>query len=124
MKTEENTKEEETTITETEEKPQEETTSQEAQASSFSRLKQSLKAGVCDASQAVEKTFTTLGRLASKTVYGTCYGASYGVTFAALGIARVLPETMLRGFKEGAEAAEQTLERKLANPSETAEQPA
>lgn len=102
--------------------PQAETTSQEAQASCFSRLKQSFKAGVCDASQAVEQTFTALGRLGSKAVYSTCYGASYGVTFAALGIARVLPQTMLRGFKEGAEAAEQTLERKLENPSEPAEQ--
>ncbi len=111
-------------MSETTLQPQEETTCQETQASSFSRLKQSLKAGVCDASQAVEKTFTTLGRLTSKAVYGTCYGASYGVTFAALGIARVLPETMLRGFKEGAEAAERTLERQSETPSETAEQPA
>ncbi|GAB6067830.1 hypothetical protein JCM13664_11490 [Methylothermus subterraneus] len=105
--------------------PQEEETAfQEAQAPFFSRFKQGLRAGAADASRAVEQTFSTLGQAASKAVYGACYGVSYGVTFAALGAARVLPETVLRGFKDGAKAAEQLLEGKSENSAETAEQPA
>ncbi|MCX8049131.1 MAG: hypothetical protein N3A55_05675 [Methylohalobius sp.] len=105
--------------------PQEEILSQENQTPFLSRVKQSFQAGVCDASKAVEKTFTTLGRLGSKAIYGTCYGVSYGVTFAALSVSKVLPETMLRGFKEGAEAAEKVLEPKPENVGETPiEQPA
>lgn len=104
--------------------PQEEETASQEQAPFFSRLKQGLRAGAADASRAVEQTFSTLGQAASKAVYSACYGVSYGVTFVALGAARVLPETVLRGFKDGAEAAEQLLEGKSENSAETAEQPA
>ncbi len=98
--------------------------SEEIQTPFFSRIRQSVRAGVSDACKAVDKTLTTVGQIGAKAVYGTCYGISYGTTFAALGVARVLPEAMLRGFKDGAQAAGETLTGKAETPSESEVQPA
>lgn len=84
-----------------------------------------IREGASDAGKSVGNVFSAIGRMGSKAVYGTCYGASYGVTFAALTAAGVLPETARRGFKEGAEAAEETIEHRHEKlPTETSEQPA
>jgi hypothetical protein len=97
---------------------------EEIQAPFFSRIKHSMRKGVSDASKAVDKSLTTACQIGAKAVYGICYGISYGATFAALGVARVLPEAMLRGFKDGAQAAEETLTGNAETPSESEAQPA
>ncbi len=96
-----------------------------AKPSLFAKAVAGILDGVADARKSVGNTFSTLGQWSTKAVYGTCYGISYGVTLTALGIAMILPETMLLGFKEGAEAAEETIAHRCSeSPSEASEQPA
>ncbi len=100
----------------------EESTTTQPEPSWIKRAAFRIQQGVADAGKAVEATSTTLGRLSSKAVYGTCYGIAYGVTFVALSVSNVLPEVMMRGFKEGVEAAEAIFEPKT-DFGEIAEQP-
>lgn len=97
----------------------------EERPSWFAKAAAGIREGVADARKSTGNAFSAVGKLSAKAVYGTCYGISYGVTLTALGISMLLPETMLRGFKEGAEAAEETIARRRSeNPSEASEQPA
>ena len=46
-------------------------------------------------------------------VYSACYGLSYGVVFSTLFVAAVLPKSdaMRRGFRDGASAANRSVDR-------------
>ncbi len=96
----------------------------EEKPSMFAKAVAGIRDGLADARKSAGNAFSNVGQWSAKAVYGTCYGISYGVTLTALGISMILPETMLRGFKEGAEAAEETIaHRRCESPSEAAEQP-
>lgn len=112
-------------MTETMTTTQAETAAQEQHSSLLTKAACGIRKGAADARKSAGNAFSAVGRLSAKAVYGTCYGISYGVTLTALGISMILPETMLRGFKEGAEAAEETIaHRQSESSSEAAGQPA
>jgi hypothetical protein len=76
-----------------------------------------LRRGAAAGAEAAADIWPAVGRVWSRTLYGTCYYAAYGVTFGALAAASLVPEGSLleKGFHEGAEAAREAFhERKEA----------
>ncbi|MGA7979910.1 MAG: hypothetical protein WCA32_06745 [Chromatiaceae bacterium] len=68
--------------------------------------------GAAAGAQAASDVWPALGKLMSRTVYGTCYYAAYGATFGALTVASLLPKggSLEKGIHDGAEAAREAFQ--------------
>jgi hypothetical protein len=76
------------------------------------RVAKAVQEGTAQAEQAAADMLPAVGELAAKALYGTCYYAAFGVTFAALSLARLIPNDspVAHGLHDGAEAAARQLE--------------
>lgn len=76
------------------------------------RVTEAVQEGTAQAKQTAAEVLPAVGKLASKTLYGTCYYAAFGVTFAALTIAKLIPtdSPVAHGLHDGAEAAAKEVE--------------
>ncbi|BCX80642.1 hypothetical protein MIT9_P0216 [Methylomarinovum caldicuralii] len=83
----------------------------ENKVSIVAKAAEGVRSGAVDAGESARHLFAKVGQLGGKGIYGVCYGVSYGATFAALTVANVLPESALRGFRDGAKAAEASLHK-------------
>lgn len=70
-------------------------------------LSASLRRGAAAGAQAASDVLPALGKLMTRTIYGSCYHAAFGVTFGALTVASLVPKggALEKGFHDGAEAA-------------------
>jgi len=74
---------------------------------------QAAKDGSTDARAAAENAIPAATRFVARLVYTTSYTITYGVVFPSMMIAKSLPadNAMIRGFKDGAQAAVEKVDR-------------
>lgn len=83
-----------------------------------------VREGATSAKAAAAELLPNLGKLVSKSVYGTFYYASYGVVFGALTVAHLIPTNNLMGagLRDGAAAARRAFDQQQEAAAQTRQQ--